>query len=81
MIKTQDRLSEIEVKSFVTSLAFVREFSIDIVMVAPGAVTIEMPFDECFPARPRCSLRRWSEPQEMLLPYRPVCRCCRKAGL
>jgi acyl-coenzyme A thioesterase PaaI-like protein len=52
MTKTQDRLSEIEVKSFVTSLAFVREFAIDIVMVAPGAVTIEMPFDECFSGPP-----------------------------
>jgi acyl-coenzyme A thioesterase PaaI-like protein len=40
------------IESFVTSLAFVREYGIRIVSVAPGAVTVELPFDERFSGPP-----------------------------
>ncbi len=48
----QDRLSQSEIEAFVGSLAFVREYSIRIVSVAPGEVTIELPFDERFSGPP-----------------------------
>ena len=41
-------LDEADVKSFLASLAFVREFAIRVASFAPGAVTIELPFDERF---------------------------------
>ena len=48
----QDRLSQSEIEAFVGSLAFVREYSIRVVSVAPGEVTIELPFDERFSGPP-----------------------------
>jgi acyl-coenzyme A thioesterase PaaI-like protein len=41
-----------ELESFVTALAFVREYGIEISSAAPGAVTIEMPFDARFSGPP-----------------------------
>lgn len=52
MTRTLDGLSQDEIRSFVTSLAFVRAYGIDIVSVGPGEVTIELPFDERFSGPP-----------------------------
>jgi acyl-coenzyme A thioesterase PaaI-like protein len=52
MIDTQDRLSRVEVEAFVTALDIVREFAIRLVEVAPGEVTIELPFDKRFSGPP-----------------------------
>ena len=48
----QDHLSPNEIEAFVGSLAFVREYAIRVVSVAPGEVTIELPFDERFSGPP-----------------------------
>jgi acyl-coenzyme A thioesterase PaaI-like protein len=45
-------VDEAEVKSFVSALPFVQEFSITITSVAPGQVTIELPFDKKFSGLP-----------------------------
>src|SRR5215467_13070776 len=45
-------VDEAEVKSFVSALPFVQEFSITITSVVPGAVTVELPFDERFSGPP-----------------------------
>jgi hypothetical protein len=37
-------LDETEIKFFLSSLAFVREFSIDVVSLKAGSVTVELPF-------------------------------------
>lgn len=47
-----DRLDEAEIKSFLASLAFVREYAIEVVSAAPGAVTIELPFATRFSGPP-----------------------------
>lgn len=52
MSESQDGLSTAEIKSFATTLPFVREFGIDIVRADPGEVTVEMPFDERFSGPP-----------------------------
>src|SRR3981189_3169729 len=52
MAAQQDHLDEAEVRAFVTALDFVRECAIRIVKVAPGAVTIELPFDKRFSGPP-----------------------------
>ncbi|HXA43670.1 MAG TPA: PaaI family thioesterase [Candidatus Solibacter sp.] len=41
-----------EVRAFLFDLAFVREFSISVASLAPGSVTIELPFDERFSGPP-----------------------------
>jgi acyl-coenzyme A thioesterase PaaI-like protein len=48
----QDHLDQAEIESFLAALAFVREYAIQVVSVAPGAVTIELPFDERFSGPP-----------------------------
>lgn len=48
----QDHLDQAEIESFLAALAFVREYAIHVVSVAPGAVTIELPFDERFSGPP-----------------------------
>ena len=48
MRDTEDRLDGSDVRSFLSDLAFVREYAISVVSVAPGQVTIEMPFAERF---------------------------------
>jgi acyl-coenzyme A thioesterase PaaI-like protein len=45
-------VDEAEVKSFVSALPFVQEFSITITSVVPGQVTIELPFNERFSGPP-----------------------------
>ena len=52
MAGVQDRLTPAEVESFVTALDIVREYAIRIVAVAPGGVTIELPFDKRFSGPP-----------------------------
>jgi acyl-coenzyme A thioesterase PaaI-like protein len=52
MSDVQDRLNETEIKSFLANLAFVREYSITIVSLTPGFVTIEFPFAERFSGPP-----------------------------
>src|SRR5262245_44962718 len=52
MTDAQDRLSSTEVESFVTALDIVREFAIRVVAVAPGEVTIELPFATRFSGPP-----------------------------
>jgi len=52
MSDTEKLLDESEVRSFMSALAFVREFSISLVSVKPGSVTVELPFDERFSGPP-----------------------------
>jgi acyl-coenzyme A thioesterase PaaI-like protein len=52
MTAPQDHLDEAEVRAIVTALDFVRECAIRIVKVAPGAVTIELPFASRFSGPP-----------------------------
>jgi acyl-coenzyme A thioesterase PaaI-like protein len=52
MCDTKNVLDESEVRSFLSGLAFVREFSINLVSVKPGSVTVEFPFDERFSGPP-----------------------------
>jgi acyl-coenzyme A thioesterase PaaI-like protein len=48
----QERLSEADVRSFLSSLAFIREYAITVVSIIPGQVTIELPFHERFSGPP-----------------------------
>jgi acyl-coenzyme A thioesterase PaaI-like protein len=48
----QEHLSQTEIESFLAPLAFVREYAIAVVSVAPGAVVIELPFAERFSGPP-----------------------------
>ena len=52
MADAQDRLTRAEIEAFATALDFVREYAIRIVEVAPGEVTIELPFDKRFSGPP-----------------------------
>ena len=52
MVDAEDRLTRAEVESFVLALDFVREYAIHIMSVAPGEVTIELPFDRRFSGPP-----------------------------
>ena len=52
MDDAQQHLDRAEIESFLAALAFVREYAIHVVSVAPGAVTIELPFDERFSGPP-----------------------------
>jgi acyl-coenzyme A thioesterase PaaI-like protein len=52
MADAQDRLTRAEIESFITALDFVREYAIRIVAVAPGEVSIELPFDKRFSGPP-----------------------------
>ena len=52
MPHAENLLDESEVRTFLSSLAFVREFSIKVVSLKPGFVTIELPFDERFSGPP-----------------------------
>jgi acyl-coenzyme A thioesterase PaaI-like protein len=52
MVLEGDRLDDAEIRSFLLDLPFVREFSISVVELAPGAVTIELPFNERFSGPP-----------------------------
>ena len=48
----QGGLDRTEIESFLASLGFIREYAIKVISVAPGAVTIELPFDERFSGPP-----------------------------
>ena len=52
MPDAENLLDESEIRSFLSSLAFVREFSISVVSLEPGSVTVELPFDERFSGPP-----------------------------
>jgi acyl-coenzyme A thioesterase PaaI-like protein len=39
-------------ESFLSQLAFIREYGIKVITVVPGAVTVELPFDERFSGPP-----------------------------
>jgi acyl-coenzyme A thioesterase PaaI-like protein len=52
MSDVQDHLSRAEIEAFVSALDFVREYAIRLVEVAPGEVTIELPFDKRFSGPP-----------------------------
>jgi len=52
MTHAQDRLDVSEIRSFLAGLPFVREYAIEVVSAAPGAVTIELPFDRRFSGPP-----------------------------
>jgi acyl-coenzyme A thioesterase PaaI-like protein len=54
MDDVQDRLDKSDIESFLAALAFVQEFAIRAVAVAPGQVTIELPFDSRFSGPPDC---------------------------
>jgi acyl-coenzyme A thioesterase PaaI-like protein len=48
----ESHLDRTEIESFLAALAFVREYAIRVTSVAPGEVTIELPFDERFSGPP-----------------------------
>lgn len=48
MSDTEPRYDEADLKSFLASLGFAREYAIEIVASTPGSVTIELPFVERF---------------------------------
>jgi acyl-coenzyme A thioesterase PaaI-like protein len=52
MSDTENLLDESEVRSFMSALAFIREFSIDLVSIKRGFVTVELPFAERFSGPP-----------------------------
>jgi acyl-coenzyme A thioesterase PaaI-like protein len=52
MSGAENLLDESEVRFFLSGLAFVREFSINVVSLKPGFVTVELPFDERFSGPP-----------------------------
>jgi acyl-coenzyme A thioesterase PaaI-like protein len=47
-----DHLDQAGIESFLAALGFVREYAIRVIAVAPGAVTIELPFDQRFSGPP-----------------------------
>ena len=52
MVDAPDRLTRAEIESFVLALDFGKEYAIHIVSIAPGEVTIELPFDKRFSGPP-----------------------------
>jgi acyl-coenzyme A thioesterase PaaI-like protein len=52
MVETQAPLDVVGMESFLSRLAFIREYGIKVVTVAPGAVTVELPFDDRFSGPP-----------------------------
>jgi acyl-coenzyme A thioesterase PaaI-like protein len=52
MDDAQQHLDQAEIESFLALLPFVREYAVHVVSAAPGAVTIELPFDERFSGPP-----------------------------
>jgi acyl-coenzyme A thioesterase PaaI-like protein len=47
-----EQLSEADVRSFLSALAFVQEYAIEVVCVIPGQVTIELPYQQRFSGPP-----------------------------
>jgi acyl-coenzyme A thioesterase PaaI-like protein len=52
MVETQAPLAVVGMESYLSRLAFIREYGIKVVTVAPGAVTVELPFDDRFSGPP-----------------------------
>src|SRR5258705_13407593 len=52
MDDAQEQLDQAEIESFLTTLAFVREYGINVISATPGRVAIELPFDERFSGPP-----------------------------
>jgi acyl-coenzyme A thioesterase PaaI-like protein len=52
MDDARQQLDRAEIESFLAALGFVREYAIEVVAVAPGAVTIALPFAERFSGPP-----------------------------
>ena len=52
MAQDQAMFDTIEMERYLSRLAFIREYGIKVVTVAPGAVTIELRFDERFSGPP-----------------------------
>lgn len=52
MAEDQERLDVAEMESFLSRLAFIREYGIKVLALSPGAVTVELPFDERFSGPP-----------------------------
>ena len=52
MDETSQQLDRTEIESFLAALGFIREYAIKVVAAAPGAVTIELPFEERFSGPP-----------------------------
>jgi len=52
MLEAQAPLDVVEMERFLSRLAFIREYGIKVVTVAPGAVTVELPFDDRFSGPP-----------------------------
>jgi len=52
MDDVQEQLDPAEIESFLTTLAFVREYGINVISATPGRVAIELPFDERFSGPP-----------------------------
>ena len=52
MVDAHHGLTRDELESFILALDFVREYAIHITSVAPGEVTIELPFDRRFSGPP-----------------------------
>ena len=48
----RDHLDRTEIESFIAAMAFVREYAIRLVSLAPGEVVIDLPFDERFSGPP-----------------------------
>ena len=52
MSDIEDLLDENDIRSFLSGLAFIREFSMTVAAVKPGCVTLELPFAERFSGPP-----------------------------
>jgi acyl-coenzyme A thioesterase PaaI-like protein len=48
LLDPKDHVDAADISSLLSTLAFVREYGISVVSVAPGQVTIELPFDARF---------------------------------
>ncbi len=52
MAENQARFDVVEMEGYLSRLAFIREYGIKVLALAPGAVTVELPFDERFSGPP-----------------------------
>ena len=52
MPENRPRFDVVEVESYLSQLAFIREYGIKVVAIAPGTVTVELPFDKRFSGPP-----------------------------
>lgn len=52
MAEDRARFDVVEMESYLSRFAFIREYGIKVLALAPGAVTVELPFDERFSGPP-----------------------------